>query len=197
MFDQVVFYFTDNGTYYQSMFVLFDRDNNTENFNKYIQETITSEKLEIMVNTDNKKTYCSKDGYIFSYQLLNNNGFPSLVIEKGNPVIVKDERDAKSSFENLNPNLCTILQKGHGYDFYYIIADVPGTEYNAVYLCKTNDFESVVYLCLYPDPDGIKLANYIDKNEYRLHLNDLLEQTEMKSYQVSWCTKLIYYYLPD
>ena len=76
-----------------------------------------------------------------------------------------------------------------------MIADVPGTEYNAVYLSKTNDFENIVYLCLYPDPEGIRLANYIDKNQYRLYLTNLLDNlndTEMKGYQVSWCKKLYY-----
>ena len=194
MYDRVAFFFTDKGIFYQVRFILFDGEMNVKTLENYIQNTIYSSDLELIVDDKDKKTYCSSNGYLFSYQLQKDDAFPALIIEKGNPLILVEKSEDISELEILNPDLCVFLQTGSGKDFYYLVSDVPGTNYNVVYFSKSQNFNTIVYVCLYQDPEGLRIANYIDSNKELLHLSDLLENTQMDSCKVSWCSKLIYYH---
>ncbi len=197
IFDQVSLYFTDHETFYQARFVLFDKDKSFTKLQNYVQKIIEDNNLQKVTVEKGATIYLSKEGYLFSVQLQNSKDFPFVIIEKGKPTIVKDEVDLYKSLESLNPKLCTKLQEGEGLDFYYIVADVPDTNYNALYFSKTKDFDNVVYAGVFTDPDGITLANYIDKNKRKMTLSEALENTNYVSYQVSWCKKLIYYQFTD
>ena len=197
MFDQVVLYFTDHGAFYQVRFVLFDKDKSITKLQNYVQKIIEDNNMQKVTVEKGSTIYMSKEGYLFSIQLQNTKELPYVIIEKGNPVILKDEVDLYASLESLNPKLCNKLQEGEGQDFYYIVTDVPNTKYNALYFSKTKSFENVVYAGIFSDPDGLTLANYIDKNKTRMTLSEALENTQFVSYQVSWCTKLIYYQFID
>lgn len=197
MFDQVALYFTDHGAFYQARFVLFDKDKSYTRLQNYVQKTIEDNNMQKVTVEKGSSIYMSKEGYIFSIQLQNTNELPYVIIEKGNPVILKDEVDLYSNLESLNPKLCNKLQEGEGKDFYYIVTDVPKTKYNALYFSKTKEFDNVVYAGIFSDPDGLTLANYIDKNKTKITLSEALENTKFVSYQVSWCTKLIYYQFND
>ena len=70
-------------------------------------------------------------------------------------------------------------------------------KFNDLYFSKTKNFDNVVYTGIFSDPDGLTLANYIDKNKSKITLSEALENTNFISYQVSWCTKLIYYQFID
>lgn len=197
IFDQVSLYFTDHEAFYQARFVLFDKDKSFTKLQNYVQKIIEDNNLQKVTVEKGATIYLSKGGYLFSVQLQDSKEFPFVIIEKGKPTIVKDEVDLYKSLESLNPKLCTKLQEGDGLDFYYIVADVPDTNYNALYFSKTKDFDNVVYAGVFTDPDGITLANYIDKNKQKMTLSEALENTNFKSYQVSWCKKLIYYQFTD
>lgn len=197
MFNQVALYFTEHGAFYQARIVLFDKEKTFSKLQNYVQKIIDDNNMQIVTVEKGATIYMSNEGYIFSAQLQNAKELPYVIIEKGNPVILKDEVDLYASLESLNPKLCKRLQEGEGSDFYYLVTDVPDTNYNALYFSKTKNFDNVVYAGIFTDPDGITLANYIDRNKKTMTLSEALENTNFKSYQVSWCTKLIYYQFID
>ncbi len=197
IFDQISLYFTDHDAFYQARFVLFDKDKSFTKLQNYVQKTIEDNDMQKVTVEKGATIYLSKEGYLFSVQLQNTKELSYVIIEKGKPIILKDEVDLYSSLESLNPKLCKRVQEGEGADFYYLVTDLPDTNYNALYFSKTKNFDNVVYAGIFSDPDGITLANYIDRNKKTMTLSEALENTNFISYQVSWCTKLIYYQFID
>lgn len=188
LFDKITFYFTEYGKFYYTRFILLDKNKSIENLENYAKEIIKINKLNFATNENNKNVYLSKEGELFSYQIQSSEDIPFLLIEKGNPLTLANE----SRFESFDPRKGIFLQSGNGRDFYYIVCDNPYIDGNIVYLSKSKKFDTVVYLFFYPDPDGIKLANYIDKNQSIILLTDLIEKYEISPYRVKWCTKLLF-----
>lgn len=191
LFDKIVLSFTKSNLFYHARVVLLDKDNNTNNFNNYINKIIKDYSLNFVSNENKKITYVSSDGKAFSYQIYDDSKVPFMVLDKSDPLLFVDEEN--SEFENIAPSKCMLLQKGSGVDFYYMVSEVPYSSFDVVYLCKSNNFDSVVYICFYPDPTGIRIGNFVDSHKNEISLDYMIHDCTLTPHKVSWCKKLIYY----